>query len=156
MANEEIQRAIEFIVQQQAQYAARLEKDEPRLARLEESFKMLVELVRRTNERPDRTGETRATLSHTVNELKQRTIADESRLASLEEAIKVLVDLAHKHELTLGPAGMKSRRESTPDVITPKKPPRIIISDAEFRRRLKRVAEWRKERLAELRSKDSL
>jgi len=45
MADEEIQRAIEFIVQQQAKYAARLEKDAPRLAMLEESFKMLVELA---------------------------------------------------------------------------------------------------------------
>jgi hypothetical protein len=42
VANEEIQRAMEFIVQQQAEY--RHQRDESRLASLEESFKMLVEL----------------------------------------------------------------------------------------------------------------
>lgn len=97
MTNEEMHRAMEFIIQQQAQYEARLEKDKPRLAGLEESFKILVELARRAKERPDRMGEIRATLRHTMNELEQRAITDESRLASLEESFKVLVDLAHKH-----------------------------------------------------------
>ncbi len=74
-------RAMEFIIQQQAQYAARIdrdeaqyaarfERDESRLARLEKSFKMLVELVRRTNERPD----TMATLRHNMSELAQSMI----------------------------------------------------------------------------------
>jgi len=153
MADEEIQRAIEFIVQQQAKYAARLEKDAPRLAMLEESFKllvelargaderldqnaarldqnaarldqdaarldqdaarferdesrlarleesftMLVELARATDERLDTLGETTATLSHTINELLQRTITDQSRLARLEESFTMLVELAHRH-----------------------------------------------------------
>lgn len=70
LTNEEMHRAMEFIVQQQAQYAARCEKDESRLARLEESFTMLVELARRTNERPD----TMATLRHNMNELAQSMI----------------------------------------------------------------------------------
>jgi chromosome segregation ATPase len=94
MADEEIQRAIEFIVQQQAQYAARFEKDESRLAKLEESFRMLVELARGADERQDTMGETIATLSHTMNELVQRTITDESRLARLEDSLKMLVELA--------------------------------------------------------------
>jgi chromosome segregation ATPase len=94
MADEEIQRAIEFIVQQQAKYAARLEKDEPRLARLEDSFKMLVELARGADERQDTMGETMATLSHTMNELMRRTITDESRVTSLEASFKMLVELA--------------------------------------------------------------
>jgi len=74
LANEEIQRAIEFIVQQQAQYVARLERDEVRLARLEESFKLLVELARGADERQDTMGETMATLSNTMNDLVQTTI----------------------------------------------------------------------------------
>lgn len=157
MFNEEMHRAMEFIIQQQAQYAARLEKDEPRLAGLEESFKFLVELARRAHERSDPMGETMATLSHTMNELMQRTLTDESRLASLEESYTMLAELAHRYERALGPAGMKNKREFTTNPITPKKPPRQIISDAEFRRRLKkRTLEWRKERLAELRSKNSL
>jgi len=67
-------RAIEFILQQQAQYAARFERDESRLARLEESFTMLVELARGTDERWDTMGQTMATLSHSMNELAQRMI----------------------------------------------------------------------------------
>ena len=98
MADEEIQRAIEFIVQQQAQYAARLEKDESRLARLEESFKMLVELARVADERQDTMSETMATLSRTMNELVQRTITDEVRLVRLEDSFTMLAELAHKHE----------------------------------------------------------
>ena len=108
MTNEEMHRAMEFIIQQQAQYAARFERDEAqyaarferdeaRLARLEESFTMLVELARGADERQDTIGETMATLSHTMNELVQRMITDESRLARLEESFAMLVELAHKH-----------------------------------------------------------
>ena len=35
-----------------------------------------------------------------------------------------------------------------------KKPEKAHISDAEFRQRLKDIAEWRKKRLAELRAKN--
>jgi hypothetical protein len=80
------------------QNAARLEKDESRLARLEESFTMLVELARATDERLDTLGETTATLSHTMNEFVQRTITDESRLIRLEESFTMLVALAHRHD----------------------------------------------------------
>ena len=98
LTGEEMQRAIEFILQQQAQYAARFERDESRLARLEESFKLLVDLARGADERQDKMGETMAALSHTMNELVQRTITDEARLARLEESFTMLVKLAHKHE----------------------------------------------------------
>ena len=79
------------------QNAASFERDESRLARLEESFTILVELARATDERLDTLGETSAMLSHTMNELVQRTITDESRLARLEESFTMLVALAHRH-----------------------------------------------------------
>lgn len=47
---------------------------------------------------------------------------------------------------------MKNKEQLIPHNAFAKKPPKEEISDAEFRRRLKRIAEWRKERLAELRS----
>jgi len=50
---------------------------------------------------------------------------------------------------------MKNKEHVIPRNSFAKKPPKQEISDAEFRRRLKRIAEWRKERLAELRSKNS-
>ena len=119
MTNEEIQRAIEFIIQQQAEYSARFERDESRRARLEESFTILVELARGTDERLDATDErldatderldtiderlaaiteALATLSHAMNELVQRTMNDQVRLARLEESFTLLAKLAHKHE----------------------------------------------------------
>jgi phage shock protein A len=65
------------------QDAARFERDESRVARLEESFTMLVELARGADERLD--------------ENAARFDRDESRLARLEESFTMLVALAHRH-----------------------------------------------------------
>ena len=112
LADEEIQRAMEFMIQHQAQYTARLERDEARLARLEESFTLLVELARVADERQDTRDarqdmmderqntmlETMATLSQAMNDLVKRTITDEMRIVRLEDALTRLAELAHKHE----------------------------------------------------------
>lgn len=50
---------------------------------------------------------------------------------------------------------MKNKYEVVRRNGTAKKPPKAEVSDAEFRRRLKNIAERRKQRLAELRAKDS-
>jgi len=49
---------------------------------------------------------------------------------------------------------MKNKQQILSRNVT-KKPPRQEISDAEFRKRLKNISEWRKKRLAELRAKNS-
>jgi hypothetical protein len=49
---------------------------------------------------------------------------------------------------------MKDKDSATPQTVT-KKPAKAVVSDAEFRRRLKNISEWRKKRLAQLRTKDS-
>jgi hypothetical protein len=41
------------------------------------------------------------------------------------------------------------------EVATTKKPAKAEVSDAEFRRRLKNISEWRRKRLAQLRAKDT-
>ena len=51
-------------------------------------------------------------------------------------------------------AVMKNKYQVVPPTVTAKKPAKAQISDAEFRKRLKNIAEWRKKRLAELRSKN--
>src|SRR6266404_167896 len=98
MADEEIQRAIEFIVQEEAKYAARLEKDAPRLAMLEESFKMLVELARGADERLDqKAARLDQDLDQNTARLDQnaaRLEKDESRVARLEESFTILAELA--------------------------------------------------------------
>ncbi len=50
---------------------------------------------------------------------------------------------------------MKSKYEIFPRAVITKKPPKQEISEKEFRRRLKNIDQWRKERLAEFRSKNS-
>lgn len=49
---------------------------------------------------------------------------------------------------------MKNKYQVVPQAVGAKKPAKAQISDAEFRKRLKNIAEWRKKRLAELRSKN--
>jgi hypothetical protein len=50
---------------------------------------------------------------------------------------------------------MKSKYQVVPQPPTTKKPAKADLTDAEFRRRLKGISEWRKKRLAKLRTKDS-
>jgi hypothetical protein len=50
---------------------------------------------------------------------------------------------------------MKDKYQVVPQTAATKKPPKAEISDAEFRRRLNNISEWRKKRLAKLRIKDS-
>jgi len=49
---------------------------------------------------------------------------------------------------------MKNKYQVVPQAAT-KKPAKAKVSDAEFRRRLKDISEWRKKRLAQLRTKNS-
>jgi hypothetical protein len=51
---------------------------------------------------------------------------------------------------------MKNKYEVVPQTPTAKKPAKARISDADFRRRLKNISDWRKKRLDQLRTKDSL
>jgi hypothetical protein len=48
---------------------------------------------------------------------------------------------------------MKNKYQVVPPAAT-KKPAKAEVSDAEFRRRLKNISEWRKKRLAQLRAGD--
>ena len=49
---------------------------------------------------------------------------------------------------------MKNKIQIAHQVVLTQKPPKAEISEAEFRRRLKRIDEWRKKRLAELRTEN--
>jgi len=53
-----------------------------------------------------------------------------------------------------GELTMTTKYQVVPHDPSAKKPAKAQISDAEFRRRLKNVAEWRKKRLAKLRTQD--
>ena len=45
---------------------------------------------------------------------------------------------------------MKDEKKEVPQASTSQKPPRAIITEEEFRRRLKNIDEWRKKRLEQL------
>jgi len=62
MTHNEMQKTMEFILQQQAQFAVNIQRlqeeqlrDKPRLARLEDSFQLLVELAESSDTRLDAT-----------------------------------------------------------------------------------------------------
>jgi hypothetical protein len=50
---------------------------------------------------------------------------------------------------------MRNKQQISSSPIVTKKPPKKEVSDAEFRRKLKNISDWRKQRLAELRAKNS-
>lgn len=74
MSDEDLRRAIDFLAEQQSLYAAKLERDQPRLARLEEAFLILVQLAQLTDERMDDFSETMSTLSRTIDDQVKRMI----------------------------------------------------------------------------------
>lgn len=49
---------------------------------------------------------------------------------------------------------MKDKYQVVPQA-TPSKPAKVNVSEAEFRRKLKNITEWRKKRLARLHPKNS-
>ena len=53
MTNEEMQSTMQFLLEQQAQFAARMQKDEERIARVENAMLILTELARSADERMD-------------------------------------------------------------------------------------------------------
>jgi hypothetical protein len=50
---------------------------------------------------------------------------------------------------------MKSKYQTLPQTSTSEKPAKAHISDAEFRRRLKNIEEWRKKRLGKPHTKNT-
>jgi hypothetical protein len=90
MTNEEMQRKMEFIVEQQAQFAVHIQqleaeriRDRPRLIRLEkrfeESFQRLVALAEITDSRLDK-------LEESTSRFETKTIALETNMAALVAA----------------------------------------------------------------------
>ena len=50
---------------------------------------------------------------------------------------------------------MRNKQQISSSAVVTKKPPKKEVSDEEFRRKLKNITDWRKQRLAELRAKNS-
>ena len=83
MTNEEMQSTMQFILEHQAQFTVRLEKDEERIARLENAFALLVQVLRNTDERMDRSNELLNTLNEKMVRLAEAQAQTDERLNAL-------------------------------------------------------------------------
>jgi predicted nuclease with TOPRIM domain len=93
VTNEEIERTMQFILEQQAQFATNIQKleetqlrDSPRLQRLEDAFVQLVDLARTTDERLDAISTSQSRLEDVQTRLAEAQARTESRLAELADA----------------------------------------------------------------------
>ena len=103
MTNEEMHRTMEFIVEQQAQFAANIQRlqeerirDNPRLTRLEESFQLLVQLAQTTDFRLDRLESTTFTLESTTFTLESNMAALAAAQTHTDERLSALIDIVRE------------------------------------------------------------
>lgn len=95
MTNEEMQRTIEFIIEQQAQFATNIQRlqeerirDNPRLTRLEESFQLLVQLAQTTDGRLDRLESTATALESNMAALAAAQTRTDEKLSALIDIVR--------------------------------------------------------------------
>jgi len=95
MTNEEIRKTMEFILEQQAQFAANIQRlqeervrDNPRLTRLEESFLLLVQLAQTTDNRLDRIESNTAALGANMATLAEAQAHSDQRLSALIDIVR--------------------------------------------------------------------
>jgi len=95
MTNEEIQRTMEFILGQQAQFAANIQRlheerirDNPRLTRLEESFQLLVRLAENSDLRLDRLESSTSVLEANMAALAAAQTHADERLSALIDIVR--------------------------------------------------------------------
>jgi chromosome segregation ATPase len=95
MTNEEIQKTMEFILEQQAQFAVNIQRlqedrlrDNPRLTRLEESFQLLVQLAQTTDTRLDTLESNMSTLETNMAALAAAQTHTDERLSALIDIVR--------------------------------------------------------------------
>lgn len=104
MSNEEMQKTIEFILEQQAQFLTRVEKDEARLTRLEDAFVTLVRIAQISDERQDTLEERIGTLTEKLTALADAQVLVDTKLAELAESqthtdqrLNALIDVVDRY-----------------------------------------------------------
>jgi hypothetical protein len=88
MTNEEMQKTIEFILEQQAQFVTRMQRDEVRLTRLEDAFATLVNIARITDERLDTMQTRLGTLTEKMATLAEAQAYTDQRLSALIDVVE--------------------------------------------------------------------
>ncbi|HYV06813.1 MAG TPA: hypothetical protein VFB82_19615 [Blastocatellia bacterium] len=97
MTNEEIQRTMEFILEGQARFDARVAKDEERVVRLEEAFLMLVEIARITDERQDETDQRISRFDEKLTALADAQLVSQSELTELTKGLNSLINIVERY-----------------------------------------------------------
>jgi len=107
MTNEDRQRTMDFILQQQAQFAASIQRleeerirDQPRQAELQKSFQVVVDLLKIQESRLDRADSRSDRMEIDTAGVEQRTKALEINMAALaaaqahaDERLSALIDI---------------------------------------------------------------
>jgi hypothetical protein len=95
MTHEEMQRTMEFIVQQQAQFAVNIQllqeermRDSARIAGLEESFPLLVQLAQTTDSRSDKPESSAAASEANIAAIGEAKEHAEERLSALINTVR--------------------------------------------------------------------
>ena len=95
MTEEDIRKTMEFILEQQAQFAVNIQRlqeerarDNPRLTRVEESFLLLVQLAQTTDGRLDRIESTTAALESNMAALAAAQTHADERLSALIDIVR--------------------------------------------------------------------
>ena len=115
MTNEEIQRTMEFILEQQAQFAASIQRaeeqrirDTPRLTRLEDSFQDVALFARNTDDRFDGLADSYQVLvqllhnsDERLERIEEQRIQDNERITRLEDSFLLLTHLAQRTDARL-------------------------------------------------------
>jgi len=103
MTNEEIQSTMEFILEQQAQFASNIQRlqeerirDNPRLTRLEESFQLLVRLAETTDTRLDRLESNANALDANMTALEANMTALAAAQTHTDERLSALIDIVRE------------------------------------------------------------
>ncbi len=108
MTNEEMRRTMEFILEQQAQFAASMQRldeerirDAPRLARVEESFVVLVQLTENLDSRLDDVTKVLRKIESRLENVEASNGDHEARLRRVEDSFQILTQLAQKSDSRL-------------------------------------------------------
>jgi chromosome segregation ATPase len=103
MNNEEIQKTMEFILEQQAQFAANIQKlqeermrDDSRVKRLEGSFQLLVQLAQSTDTRLDTLETNMTTLETNMATLAEAQAHLAEAQAHTDERLSALIDIVRE------------------------------------------------------------
>lgn len=103
MTDEDIRKTMEFILEQQAQFAANIRRlqeervrDNPRLTRLEESFQILVQLAQTTDARLDMLESKSTAVESNVNDLESNMAALAAAQTHSDERLSALIDIVRE------------------------------------------------------------